>query len=67
MKYDAFISYRHLEKDMFVAKGVHRALETAKIPRKIQKEQGSKGSKEFSEIRRSCRSAATLPTTLITR
>ena len=42
MKYDAFISYRHLEKDMFVAKGVHRALETAKIPRKIQKETGIK-------------------------
>ena len=42
MKYDAFISYRHLEQDMFVAKGVHRALETAKIPRKIQKETGVK-------------------------
>ena len=38
MKYDAFISYRHLEKDMYVAKKVHRALETAKIPKKIQKE-----------------------------
>lgn len=42
MKYDAFISYRHLEKDMYVAKRVHRALETAKIPRKIQKEIGRK-------------------------
>ncbi len=42
MKYDAFISYRHLEQDMFVAKGVHKALETAKIPRKIQKETGVK-------------------------
>ena len=42
MKYDAFISYRHLEQDMFVAKGVHKALETAKIPRKIQKETGIK-------------------------
>ena len=42
MKYDAFISYRHLEKDMYVAKKVHRALETAKIPKKIQKEIGRK-------------------------
>ena len=42
MKYDAFISYRHLEQDMFVAKGVHKALETVKIPRKIQKETGVK-------------------------
>ncbi|MCR5580266.1 MAG: TIR domain-containing protein [Pseudobutyrivibrio sp.] len=42
MKYDAFISYRHLEKDMYVAKRVHRALETTKIPRKIQKEIGRK-------------------------
>ena len=42
MKYDAFISYRHLEKDMYVAKKVHKALETTKIPRKIQKETGKK-------------------------
>ena len=42
MKYDAFISYRHLEKDMYVAKKVHRALETIKIPKKIQKEIGRK-------------------------
>ena len=42
MKYDAFISYRHLERDMYVAKKVHKALETTKIPRKIQKEIGRK-------------------------
>lgn len=42
MKYDAFISYRHLEKDMYVAKKVHKALETTKIPRKIQKEAGDR-------------------------
>ncbi len=42
MKYDAFISYRHLDKDMYVAKKVHKALETTKIPRKIQKEIGRK-------------------------
>ena len=42
MKYDAFISYRHLEKDMFVAKGIHKALETARIPGKIRKLSGKK-------------------------
>ncbi len=42
MKYDAFISYRHLPNDMYVAKKVHKALETTKIPRKIQKETGKK-------------------------
>ncbi len=42
MKYDAFISYRHLERDMFVAKKIHKALETISIPRKIQKEIGRK-------------------------
>ena len=42
MKYDAFISYRHLDRDKFVAKGIHRALETSRIPRKIQKETGKK-------------------------
>lgn len=42
MKYDAFISYRHLEKDMFVAKGIHKALETTKVPFRIRKEIGKK-------------------------
>lgn len=42
MKYDAFISYRHLERDMYVAKKLHRQLETAKIPKKIQKQIGRK-------------------------
>lgn len=42
MKYDAFISYRHLPRDMYVAKGIHKALETAKIPKKIQQLTGKK-------------------------
>ena len=40
MKYDAFISYRHFERDMYVAKKVHKALETLSIPKNIQKETG---------------------------
>lgn len=42
MKYDAFISYRHLPRDMFVAKGIHRALETTRLPKKIQELTGKK-------------------------
>ncbi|MCR4694380.1 MAG: TIR domain-containing protein [Pseudobutyrivibrio sp.] len=42
MKYDAFISYRHLPTDMYVAKRVHKELETVKIPKKIQEETGRK-------------------------
>lgn len=37
VKYDAFISYRHLEKDMMVAKEVHKMLESFQIPRSVRK------------------------------
>ncbi|MCR5116626.1 MAG: toll/interleukin-1 receptor domain-containing protein, partial [Lachnospiraceae bacterium] len=37
MKYDAFISYRHSELDMFVAKKIHKGLETFKVPRQVKK------------------------------
>ncbi len=42
MKYDAFISYRHTEPDMYVAKKVHKGLETLKVPRGITKKTGKK-------------------------
>ncbi|MCR5640315.1 MAG: toll/interleukin-1 receptor domain-containing protein, partial [Lachnospiraceae bacterium] len=42
MNYNAFISYRHSDLDMFVAKQVHKRLETFKVPRKVQKETGMK-------------------------
>lgn len=42
MNYNAFISYRHSDLDMFVAKQVHKRLETFKVPRKVQKETGIK-------------------------
>lgn len=41
-KYDAFISYRHLEPDSFVAENVHKLLENYKIPKKLQKSLGRK-------------------------
>ena len=37
MKYDAFISYRHSELDMYVAKKIHKGLETFKVPRSVKK------------------------------
>ncbi|MCR5798796.1 MAG: TIR domain-containing protein [Lachnospiraceae bacterium] len=35
--YDAFISYRHCELDMFVAKTLHKYLESFKLPRSVRK------------------------------
>ena len=34
-KYTAFISYRHLEPDITVAKAVHKAIETFKLPKEF--------------------------------
>ncbi len=45
MKYDAFISYRHSELDMYVAKKVHKGLETFKVPRSVRKKSGKKSIK----------------------
>lgn len=42
MRYDAFISYRHAELDMFVAKKVHKGLETFKVPHGVAKKTGKK-------------------------
>ncbi|MCR4960702.1 MAG: toll/interleukin-1 receptor domain-containing protein [Lachnospiraceae bacterium] len=42
MKYDAFISYRHSDLDMYIAKKVHKALETFKVPRSVAKKSGKK-------------------------
>lgn len=45
MRYDAFISYRHSELDMFVAKKIHKSLETFKVPRAVAKKSGKKNIK----------------------
>ncbi len=42
MKYNAFISYRHSELDMFIAKKVHKGLETFKVPAAVAKKCGKK-------------------------
>ncbi|MBQ8878635.1 MAG: toll/interleukin-1 receptor domain-containing protein, partial [Lachnospiraceae bacterium] len=45
MKYDAFISYRHADLDLYVAKKVHKALETFKVPKAVAKKTGKKNIK----------------------
>ncbi len=40
MKYNAFISYRHSELDMYVAKKIHKKLETFKPPRDVKNKLG---------------------------
>lgn len=42
MRYDAFISYRHSDLDMFIAKKIHKGLETFKVPRAVAKKTGKK-------------------------
>ena len=39
-KYDAFISYRHAEKDTLIAAEIQKSLERFKIPKAIQKQTG---------------------------
>lgn len=45
MRYDAFISYRHSDLDMYVAKKIHKGLETFKVPRAVTKKTGKKNIK----------------------
>ncbi len=42
MKYDAFISYRHSELDLHIAKKIHKGLETLKVPKAVGKKTGKK-------------------------
>ncbi|MDE7223279.1 MAG: TIR domain-containing protein, partial [Acetatifactor sp.] len=42
MRYDAFISYRHTEPDMYIAKKVHKGLETLKVPKGVTRKSGKK-------------------------
>ena len=42
MKYDAFISYRHTEPDMYIAQKVHKGLETLNVPRGLTPKSGKR-------------------------
>lgn len=45
MRYDAFISYRHADLDLYIAKKLHKGLETFKVPRAVAKKSGKKNIK----------------------
>ena len=47
MRYDAFISYRHSDLDMYVAKSLHKGLETFKVPRMAT---GKTGKKKIERV-----------------
>ena len=55
MRYDAFISYRHSDLDMYIAKKIHKGLETFKVPGAVAKKYGKKS------IRRVFRDQEELP------
>lgn len=42
VKYDAFISYRHMPLDMEIAKKLHKGLETFPVPAAVQQSSGKK-------------------------
>ena len=61
IRYDAFISYRHTEPDMYVAKQLHRELENFTLPRNIRKQ---KKEGERTKISRVFRDRDELPPTV---
>lgn len=44
-KFDAFISYRHLEPDQTIAKRIHKELENFKLPKNVAKKQVEEGKR----------------------
>lgn len=60
-KYDAFISYRHLEPDAFVAGSIHKLLENYKVPSKLAKDSDKKLKR--TRINKVFRDAEELPLT----
>ncbi len=59
--YDAFISYRHLEPDAFVAGSLHKILESYKLPGNLVKANGDKLKR--TKIKKVFRDAEELPLT----
>lgn len=45
MRYDAFISYRHSDFDLMIAKKLHKGLETFRVPKAVAKKSGKKNIK----------------------
>lgn len=45
MKYDAFISYKHADLDLYIARKLHKGLETFKVPQSVCKKSGKRNIK----------------------
>lgn len=45
-QYDAFISYRHMQPDSFVAQTLHRCLENFRLPRNVARQKGEDHARE---------------------
>lgn len=45
-QYDAFISYRHMQPDSFVAQTLHRCLENFRLPRNVARRKGKENAEE---------------------
>ncbi|MBQ2936371.1 MAG: PQQ-binding-like beta-propeller repeat protein [Lachnospiraceae bacterium] len=50
IRYDAFISYRHTQPDMFVAQTLHRELEAFRLPKHIKKKLGPEVKTKINRI-----------------
>lgn len=59
--YDAFISYRHTEIDSFVAKNLHRQLESFKLPGNVARRLKENGEEAKTRITRVFRDQEELP------
>ena len=59
--YDAFISYRHVDPDSFVAEKLHKELEDFKLPKNIEEQLKKANPDAKTDIRRVFRDAEELP------
>lgn len=50
IKYNAFISYRHTELDIYVAENLHKLLESFKVPRIADKKLKEKGKQKINRV-----------------
>lgn len=48
--YDAFISYRHIEKDRYAAELLQKKLEGFRLPKNIRKKNGAEGKERITRI-----------------
>lgn len=50
IRYDAFISYRHTEPDMYAAKTLHKAMEAFRLPKNVKRKLKEGGRTRISRV-----------------